>query len=334
MRRLIAALLLSAAACAGATRPVWIDTDPSAIPGGHEVDDALALLQAFGSPELSIRGVSTVFGNADLATTTRVGRQIVHDFGPPGLQVFPGAASAADLGRETVASRAIAEALRGERLTILLIGPATNLATVVKNHPELAGRIDEIIAVAARRPGQHFVSGPKQKIPFRDFNFESDPAAFRILLATKVAVTFLPWEISSKVWLTRADIRTLADRRPKFVSLLPAIDDWLARWSSAFGASGFNPFDTLAVGYLVDRKDISCTSMDAKIEIGVDDTSDTTPAPQKPYLLVRPPGSNGRNVKYCFAANPGFKENLLDRIAEGAKGSARKNDPSRARKAT
>ncbi|MCI0390199.1 MAG: hypothetical protein MOB07_15725, partial [Acidobacteria bacterium] len=41
---------------------VWIDTDPSVAPGGHEVDDGFALIQAFHSPELEIRGVSVVFG--------------------------------------------------------------------------------------------------------------------------------------------------------------------------------------------------------------------------------------------------------------------------------
>ena len=89
--------LFSAAALAGAPRPVWIDTDPSAIPGGHEVDDALALLEAFGSPELSIRGISIVFGNMDLATTSRLGKQIIREFGPPSTPVFVGAAGAAHL---------------------------------------------------------------------------------------------------------------------------------------------------------------------------------------------------------------------------------------------
>ena len=37
---------------------VWIDTDPSVEPGGHEVDDGFALIQAFHSAELIIRGIS------------------------------------------------------------------------------------------------------------------------------------------------------------------------------------------------------------------------------------------------------------------------------------
>ncbi len=46
MRLVLAALWF--APLMWSAKPVWIDTDPSAIPGGHEVDDAFALLQAFG----------------------------------------------------------------------------------------------------------------------------------------------------------------------------------------------------------------------------------------------------------------------------------------------
>ena len=308
--------LFSAAALAGAPRPVWIDTDPSAIPGGHDVDDALALLEAFGSPELSIRGISIVFGNMDLATTSRLGKQIIREFGPPSTPVFVGAAGASDLGRETDATRALADALRRERLTILALGPATNIATVVRNHPELAPRIGEIIAVAGRRPGQKLIAGPKQTNSFRDVNFELDPEAFRILLSSRIPLTVTPWEIASKLWLTREDVAALAGRKPGLASLLPAIEDWLALWRNRFGAPGFHPFDTLAVGYLVDRSDLTCSVLDASIETGTDDTSMSANAAEKPYLLVRPLRRNRRTVKYCHDVAPRFKRDLLRRIAK------------------
>ena len=299
-------------------KPVWIDTDPSAIPGGHEVDDAFALLQAFGSPELSIRGISIVFGNADLPTASRMGRQIVKEFGPSSLHVFDGASDASDLGRETEATLALAEALRHGRLTILALGPATNIATVLRSHPELTANIDRIIAVAGRRPQQHFVAGPKQKTPFRDFNFELDPEAFRVILASKVPLTLAPWEISSTVWLTPEDIDALAARSPKFSSLLPAVRDWLRLWSDKFGAPGFNPFDTLAVGYVVVPSSLTCSDMNATIKDATDDTT-SAPGAQKPYFFVTRSGSSGRKVQYCHSAALKFKKDLLARVAAGAR---------------
>ena len=101
------------------TLPVWIDTDPSIRPGGYEVDDGFALIQSFNSPELSIRGVSLVFGNAPLEVEIPIGREIVNKYGPSGLEVTVGAESVDQLGESTEASRALADALRQDRLTIL-----------------------------------------------------------------------------------------------------------------------------------------------------------------------------------------------------------------------
>ena len=299
-------LLLSiATACAAPTRAVWIDTDPSVARGEHEIDDGIALLQAFASHEIDIRGIGIVYGNADLPTASRIGKEIVAKFGPKGMRVFTGASGPHDLGRETEASRALAKELERGRLTIFALGPATNVATVVKNHPGLVKNIEHVIAVAGRRPGQQFIAGPKQKAPFRDFNFELDVGAFRVLLASQVPLVLAPWEISSHVWITRADVQAAAKTNRGMAWLLPAAEDWIAMWSREFGAPGFNPFDALAIGYLTNRSDLECASFAVAIEIS-----------DKPYLVVRPAAAAKRPVTYCFAAKPGFKVDLLRRLAQ------------------
>ncbi len=145
-----------------------------------------------------------------------------------------------------------------------------------------------------------------------------DPEAFRVILASKVPLTLAPWEISSTVWLTPEDIDALAARSPRISSLLPAVRDWLAFWRDEFGAPGFNPFDTLAVGYVVVPSSLTCSAMNATVENAPDDTTSAPGAP-KPYLLVRPPGPGGHKVQYCHAAAPAFKKDLLARVAAGAR---------------
>jgi len=297
---------------------VWIDTDPSVARGGHEVDDGIALLQAFASPELDIRGISIVFGNTDLITAGRIGREIVRRFGPKRVHVYNGAANAGELGRETGATQALARELDRTRLTILALGPATNVATVVRNHPALVKRIDQVIAVAGRRPGQHFRSGPTQKVPFRDLNFELDPEAFRVLLASRVPLVLAPWEISSGVWLNQGDVQTAATRNPGMKWMLPATNDWLDLWKREFGANGFNPFDALALGFVIDRQNLECEPFSLEIEIGSDDVAISQPPPTKPYLVVRSPLAGQETVTYCSAAKPEFKSNLMKRLGQGA----------------
>ena len=90
---------------------VWIDTDPAIGEPERDVDDGFALVQAFRSPELEVRGISVVFGNAPLSQGAPIARRLVRDFGPADLRVFSGAASENDRGVETEASRALAARL-------------------------------------------------------------------------------------------------------------------------------------------------------------------------------------------------------------------------------
>src|SRR5262245_36250987 len=137
------ALLVARGSSDGLPSPtvIWIDTDPSVMPGGHEVDDGLALIQAFHSSEVLVRGISVVFGNAELREERPIPTKIMEQFVPKNLHPSPVAARAEQLGVETPASRALASALQKEALTILALGPMTNIATVLQQHPELEAQM-------------------------------------------------------------------------------------------------------------------------------------------------------------------------------------------------
>ena len=319
MRAAITAALVLAAACvmtraAPATIPVWIDTDPAVGEPDRDVDDGLALLQAFRSPELDIRGVSVVFGNAELDRGLPIARRLVRDFGPKRLRVYRGAAKASDLAHETDASRALAAALKTAPLTILALGPATNVATVLTKHPELAARVTRVIAVAGRRPGQRFTTGTANAQGHRDFNFELDPEAFQRLLDARVELVLAPFEISSKIWLKAPDL----DRLP--LSLAAPARQWLSLWGRLFGVDGFNPFDTLAVAYAISDKGFTCEALPVRIDTLADDVTEPgvqgVKVDRKPYLLAsRELTSAAARVTYCATAPEGFKADLLTRLA-------------------
>ena len=187
---------------------VWLDVDTAT--GIGDVDDGLMLIQSFHSPEVNVRGISVVFGNAPLEKALPIARTITSRFGPAGLTPRSGAASAADFGRSTEAVEAMAAELERRPMTIVAAGPVTNVGTLVKLHPNLHGRIERIIMVAGRRPGQRFCTNDNQKMPHRDFNFELDPAAMQVILTTRIPLVFAPWEVSSHVWISRDDLKTLS----------------------------------------------------------------------------------------------------------------------------
>ena len=297
---------------------VWIDTDPSLQPGGHEVDDGFALLQAFHSPELKIRGVSVVFGNAPYEQAWAMGQEIVRRFAPNDIKIFSGAAQANQLGEATDAVRAMAAALQKEKLTILALGPVTNVASLLKLHPELHKNISEIVVVAGRRPGQRFIAKPEQTRPFRDFNFELDAPGFQVLLDSSVPLVFAPWEISSKVWLREAEVQRLARGTEATKFLFAPASDWLKKWRNDLGLDGFNPFDTLAVGYLTSPQLIESEELLAEIKVLADDVNTKPLADgkfaEKPYLLAGKAITSKRRVKYCYGVSPKFTADLMERL--------------------
>jgi len=266
-----------------------------------------------------VRGVSVVFGNAPLAQAWPIGLRIVGRFGPPGVRAYRGAEKAAELGVETAATRALAASLRREPLVVFALGPATNVATVLKNHPELKDRVVRIVAVAGRRPGQRFTTGTTNPRGHRDFNFEEDAEAFRVLLASGVPLTLAPFEVSSKVWIRSPELDAIAADGASAQWIVGPARRWLDLWTRTFGVDGFNPFDTLAIARITSPSLLTCETLPGRIDILPDDVTEArvqgTTVERKPYLLVsRDFTGSAPPVEYCYDASEGFKADLLRRL--------------------
>jgi pyrimidine-specific ribonucleoside hydrolase len=301
---------------------VWIDTDPAAGIKNRDVDDGLALLQAFYSPEIKIEGISVVFGNTPLKQAFPIAKEMV-SFASYPIPVYAGASTQQDLGKPTSASKALAKKLAAGPITILAFGPITNIATVVKNHPELHGNIREIIAVAGRRPGQRFQTGEKNKKAHRDLNFELDAKGFQILLDSNIPLVLTPFEISSQVWITKEDLKILEQGGSGARWIASPALDWLSLWNEVFAVEGFNPFDTLAVAYLTSPEWMKKEVLPAQIQILPDDGTEKrmqgTNTKEKPYLLVDKSLLSKKTVTYCYLINKElFKKDLLKRIHDGS----------------
>ncbi len=311
---------------AAAQTPVWLDVDPGT--GLSDVDDGLMLIQCFHSPEMSVEGVSVVYGNAPLSHGMRVAGELCARFAPRPLAPAAGAAKPADLGQPSDATRALAAALGRGKLSILAVGPVTNVATLLELNPELASQIEQVVVVAGRRPGQSFVSSDTQVLPHRDFNFELDPAAMQVLLDAPIRLVLAPWEVSSHVWITRDDLARLAASGGSGKWISDTSGYWIALWEGRISRRGFNPFDTLAAGWITHPKLIEHEMLRAAIRELPDDraTSDERAAGKtKPYLIAEA-GPAGREVVYCFRPQEAFKPVLLERLA-GASGDRAATEP-------
>jgi pyrimidine-specific ribonucleoside hydrolase len=294
---------------------VWIDTDPACgLEATDDVDDCWALLAAFKSPEIVVRGISTVFGNVDCDTAHLVAsdfiRRSTEEEGVVAPAIFRGASEKCVPGspRASEASHAISAALQSESLTIIALGPLTNIATVLELNPELTQKVKRVIAIAGNRPGGRRFWFQKKPIHFHDLNFKKDPGAFEIVLASGIPVTLLPFEAAQQVTITAEDLDQAADIGGTMGWLAESSRGWLRFWEKSLGERGFYPFDSLAVMYVVLPELYFCEQIPARV------VRRRSRFVVRDELAVSENFTEGTSVSYCTKVDKTFKDHLLVRL--------------------
>ena len=201
-------------------RKVIIDTDPG-------TDDALALMMALNSPDLMVEGITTVGGNATLSETTENALRLMEYLEGPGsdMPVAVGADRPAKglyshayhfhgsegLGIRLPASTLkphgmiAAEFLRDRisaspgQITIIAIGPLTNVAAALDSRPDIADAIPEIIVMGGA------VGVPGNITPHAEFNIHEDPWAANAIFDSGIPVTLVGLDVTHQTFMHRRD---------------------------------------------------------------------------------------------------------------------------------
>lgn len=201
---------------------VIIDTDPG-------VDDAFALLLAMRSPELKIEAITPVAGNVPLDLTLPNALRMVEIAGRTEIPVAAGAKQ--PLLRRLVtatyahgenglggavfpepttkpvpqpAPQLIGEIIRkypGE-VTLLTIGPLTNVASALNSDPALAPMVRSLVMMGGSLSGGNIT-------PAAEFNVYVDPEAARIVFQSGIPITMVGLDVTRKATLTEEHVRTL-----------------------------------------------------------------------------------------------------------------------------
>jgi len=195
--------------------PVIIDCDPG-------TDDAVALLLALASPELAVLAVTVVGGNVGLDRTlpnalalTALARSsvFVHagadrpllgrfasepgvhgEDGLGGVRLPPGGSAAPGLAADVI-RRLLRDA--AEPVTLVGLGPATNLALALATEPALAARVARIVLMSGA-----WAEG--NVTPAAEFNAWSDPEALAVVLDSGRPVVFATLELTAQALVTPA----------------------------------------------------------------------------------------------------------------------------------
>ena len=255
-------------------RAVAIDTDPG-------IDDALALILALRSPELSVELITTVAGNVPVRQGTDNARRLltliapgstppiatgaarplarrlytardVHGSdglggmsrlrGPSGDARFPIAVPRA--GRDAAGRLVELARRRGASLTVIALGPLTNIATAIRRDAQAMRGIRRLVVMggAVRVPGN--------VTPCAEFNIFVDPDAAQEVMESGIPITLVPLDATRQVRLTRERLRRHlgTSRRPLATAMRALTRDLL---SGSLGREGFPMHDPLAVASVI-----------------------------------------------------------------------------------
>ena len=280
-------------------RRIWIDADPACGAGSRvDPDDCLAISYLAWRDDIEIVGLSTVFGNASLDVTDLTARELVRRLqaqGSPDIEVYRGAAGPRDDDADTgtAAVDALVKATEKGPLTILALGPLTNVAAALGTQPDIHPNIETIIAVMGRRPGHIFhpsEAGGEGSLlghgpVFRDFNVIKDPGAARRVVASGISLVMVPYEAARQVRLNPTDLDRIAGTGPAGRWVAERARSWLEYWQREIGTDGFYPFDLVAASFAVDPRGFSCA--DVIVNTGRDHTL-FFPFSRMPSVLVEP----------------------------------------------
>ena len=193
---------------------VLIDTDI-----GDDIDDALALALALHCPEIDLLAVTTVFG--DTWSRARLAAHLLHVFGHADVPVAAGIAMPLQLRHQpsgvpqaaildpdasfpalsTTSGPALivktALASPGQ-LTLLCLGPLTNVATALQLEPQLFMAIRSVVMM-----------GGTSGVPFPEWNVRSDTRAAHIVLAAGIPITMIGWNVTTRCQMRTRDVEQL-----------------------------------------------------------------------------------------------------------------------------
>lgn len=243
-----------------------IDCDP-----GH--DDATAIFMALAhSDQYNLRAVTTVCGNNTLEKITKNAHYILSvvksevevakgpetplinepiisaEFhGDSGMDGPTLEVETTSKDSDKSAVELMADILRDakEKVTILALGPLTNVALLIKAYPQYLHKIERISLM-----GGGVCHG--NITPYAEFNIYVDPEAAQIVFSSGLPIVMCGLDVTEQVEILKEDyeyLRKHSDAGRVFADLM----DFYIKGSPAFGATGCVMHDPCAMAYLIDE---------------------------------------------------------------------------------
>ncbi len=262
-------------------RPVILDCDP-----GH--DDAMAILLAAGNPTIDLRAITTVAGNQTLAKTTRNAQRVCTVAGIDDVPIAAGCdrplrgalLTAGDVhgesgldgpafGEPTVAvdDRHAVEVMHevvqhaDRPVTIVGVGPLTNVATYLDRYPADRGRLERIEIMGGS-------TGRGNTAPYAEFNVLVDPEAADVVLRSGVPTTWHGLQVTHQATATADVLRRIEGLGTPLAAIcVELLTFFRDTYRALFGLDDPPVHDPVAIAHLIDPVVVGTARLPMRIEL-------------------------------------------------------------------
>ena len=309
---------------------VLIDTDPG-------VDDALALLLAFGSPELRVEGLTTVAGNVSLALGSLNALKLLDFLGVEDVPVAAGAEKpllrecrdASGIHGETgLGGATLPEPNRrldergavefilekadelGRDLTLIPIGPLTNIAGAILARPSVIDEISGLVIMGGAFGLTPYGHGNVS--PVAEFNVWHDPEAAKIVFDSGIPITAIGLDVTTDPVnrLTEARFKEIEDAGTKRASF---VADLCRPLMERYG--GVSLHDPLAVAAVINPSLVETERVAVEVETMGEVTRGMTLVDRR---RIHSEGSKEANVEACVSVDGArFLDMIFERVVRG-----------------
>lgn len=249
-------------------RRIIIDTDPG-------VDDSMAILFAFCSPEVKVEGLTSIFGNGGGDTTTLNALRLVELAGRPDIPVAQGAESPLQRkfegfgwrvhGRNGLgevdfplprgkpdsrrAAQFIVDMVMGNpgEITLVPLGPLTNIALAVMLEPRITENVKEVVLMGGAANAMGNASAVAEA------NIHNDPEAAKIVFNAPWNVTMVGLDVTRKTVMTpeyMEELKSAGNRYTDFICKI--VPHYMAFYLEYDNLVGFHVHDSSALAYVID----------------------------------------------------------------------------------
>lgn len=259
------------------------------------VDDALAITYAVRSPELELLGITTTFGNITVEEATRNSLVLLEKLGvhvpvttgatkPYARELFKpysrhihGEDGIGNQFRDDPMGQAapgqaadfiIEQARKHEgKLTVIAVGPLTNIAIALDRCPELPRMLDRLIIMG----GAVTVSG--NVTPVAEANIYADPEAAAYVLGAGFSLTLVGLDVTMQTLLPQSEVDKWREQGTELAQFMAGMTDFYIEAYKNFrpGIAGCALHDPLAVGVAIDASFVTTWSMRVSVDVNDSD---------------------------------------------------------------